>query len=58
MELSKWVKTSPWGDYKDPKQNHKVDSSSEIIRQTRRLVNLGKHIGSKPLNNLKRYLNE
>ena len=28
-----WTKTSPWGDYKDPLQNHKFDGDLHFINK-------------------------
>ena len=51
-----WIKTSPWGNYLDPEQNHKsVDKRHEmIIRQVQSLHLNGKHAGSKPISRLLR----
>lgn len=54
--MAKWIKTSPYGDYKDPKQNHKdVDYSSQknrLIKNRYVKFLFGKHIGSKKLTNI------
>lgn len=59
--MAKWTKTSPWGNYLDPEQNYKNDLGKiiqeSIITQARRMSKLGKHIGSKSLNVLKKHLN-
>lgn len=49
-----WIKTSPWGDYLDPEQNHKPTNmrNQMIIRQAQRLHLAGKHAGSKPISRL------
>ena len=62
-----WIKTSPWGDYKDPLQNHKFDGDlhfinkdSNEIKVFTRISNIlhearwhfSKHIGSKKLANV------
>ena len=51
-----WIKTSPWGNYLDPEQNHKpVDMRNQmIIRQAQALKLDGKHAGSKPISRLLR----
>lgn len=67
-KLSKgWTKTSPWGDYRDPLQNHKFDGELHFVnkdctevRVYNRIRNIlhearwhyGKHIGSKKLGNI------
>jgi len=64
--MAKWVKTSPYGDYKDPLQNHKFDDQLVINSKTGKLEvydknknilheaswYFGKHIGSKKLSNV------
>jgi hypothetical protein len=63
--MAKWKKSTPYGDYKDPLQNHKfdivvTDKYGEVIRAENAhkvLVNqvrncYGKHVGSKKLKNL------
>jgi hypothetical protein len=51
-----WIKTSPWGNYLDPEQNHKpVNMRNQmIIRQVQALKLDGKHAGSKPIGRLLR----
>lgn len=65
--MSKWTKTSPYGDYRDPLQNHKFDDclifnpktkKFEVYRKLDNLFNeakwfFGKHIGSKKLSKIK-----
>ena len=65
--MAKWVKTTPYGDYRDPLQNHKFDGDlhfknrkCEELKVITRLSNIlhearwyfGKHIGSKRLANV------
>jgi len=65
--MAKWKKTSPWGDYKDPLQNHKFDGDlhftsekDSTLKVYTRISNIlheakwyfGKHIGSKKLSNI------
>ena len=65
--MAKWIKTTPYGDYKDPLQNHKFDGDlhfkngeSEELKVITRLSNIlhearwyfGRHIGSKRLANV------
>jgi hypothetical protein len=61
--MANWVKTSPYGDYKDPLQNHKFDdklifnpktNSFEVYDYINNIRHeakwyYGKHIGSKKL---------
>ena len=49
-----WIKTSSWGDYLDPEQNHKSTNmrNQMIIRQAQALRLDGKHAGSKPIDRL------
>lgn len=50
-----WVKTSPYGDYKDPKQNHKNRSTSveysNLVKFAKK--SWDRHPGSKRLSTLK-----
>lgn len=50
----KWTKTSPWGNYLDPEQNHKPTNmrNQMIIRQAQALRLDGKHAGSKSIDRL------
>lgn len=65
--MAKWKKTSPYGDYKDPLQNHKFDGDlhftsekDSTLKVYTRISNIlheakwyfGKHIGSKKLSNI------
>ena len=64
--MAKWTKTSSYGDYRDPLQNHKFDDWLVFNTKTNKLVKcdklaarihearwfFGKHIGSKPLTNI------
>ena len=56
---STWVKTTPFGDYKDPKQNHKENvRNTEQYNLVRRLMNMFtfmKHAGSKSIHTLRMY---
>jgi hypothetical protein len=51
--MSNWVKTTPYGDYRDSDQNHKnVDKEHQNLIQTAKKWNI-KHAGSKKFNTLK-----
>lgn len=63
--MAKWKKNTPYGDYRDPLQNHKfdivvTDKDGEVIHAENAhkvLVNqvrncYGRHVGSKRLKNL------
>lgn len=54
----KWVKTSEYGDYRDPKQNHKREFVNPAHTQAVRVAwkNGVKHPGSKKYHALKRWL--
>jgi hypothetical protein len=68
--MAKWKKTSPYGDYRDPLQNHKFDDNLIFNPKTKKyqvydsLANIlheakwffGKHIGGKKLKNVQ-YIN-
>jgi len=69
--MAKWKKTSSYGDYRDPLQNHKFDTivtnkeediilaenkHSSLIRQARWYY--GKHIGSKKKTNLLNFISK
>lgn len=65
--MANWMKTTPYGDYRDPLQNHKFDGQLLFDKEGRfkgvykKLKNIlheaswyyGKHIGSKKLSNIK-----
>lgn len=53
-----WVKTTPYGDYKDPEQNHKKASNNAAhYNAIRRAKKIGiKHAGSKTMKTLRMYL--
>lgn len=60
--MSQWKKTSPWGNYLDPEQNHKDTKGKRrmksVIDQVRaEYPQMGKHIGSKSLLTLLGHLN-
>ena len=65
--MAKWIKTTPYGDYRDPLQNHKFDgelhftnANDNTIKVCSKIKNTlheakwyyGKHIGSKRLANV------
>lgn len=64
--MAKWVKTTPYGDYRDPLQNHKFDdqlvlnpksNKLEVYNRSKNILHearwyFGKHIGSKRLANV------
>ncbi len=52
--ISNWVKTTPYGDYKDISQNHKetINKEYQNLIQTAKKWNI-KHAGSKKFNTLK-----
>lgn len=53
---STWVKITPFGDYKDPKQNHKVSTNTKQYSLVQRACKYGrKHAGSKRINTLRMY---
>lgn len=56
----KWVKTTEYGDYRDPQQNHKFDhnevSHYTTIAYAQRVGVSRKHAGSKPTSRLKKAL--
>lgn len=54
--MSKWTKTTPYGDYKETKDRKESRTSSQvmIIREARKLGVAGCHAGSKPIKNLLR----
>lgn len=61
--MANWVKTTPYGDYRDPLQNHKFDdqlvfnantNKFEVYNRIKNILNeakwfFGRHIGSKKL---------
>lgn len=57
-QKKKWVKTSEYGDYRDPKQNHKRDFPNYAWEQA--VKNAGwsgvRHPGSKKWKQLRRWL--
>ena len=50
--MAKWVKTTPFGDYKDTPDRKKRSSQEHIVTEAKRLATNGKHAGSKPLHRL------
>lgn len=64
--MANWIKTTPYGDYKDPLQNHKFDDQLvfnsktlklEVYNKIKNILHeakwyYGKHIGSKKLGNI------
>lgn len=54
--MAQWVKTSPWGDYRDKEQNHKDNNHSEQYNLVHMIKKYGcKHIGSKSMHTLRSY---
>lgn len=65
--MAKWTKPTPYGDYRDPLQNHKFDNQLILNPNTKKLEvynklgnilhevkwYFGKHIGSKKLSRVK-----
>lgn len=53
----KWVKKTPYGDYRDVEQNHKFETNAERTSLVNRRKNAGKsvysHPGSKKMHALK-----
>ena len=54
--MSKWTKTTSYGDYKETKDRKESRTSSQvmIIREAKKLGVAGHHAGSKPIRNLLR----
>lgn len=54
--MAQWVKTSPWGDYRDKEQNHKDNSHTEQYNLVHMIKKYGgKHNGSKAMHTLRSY---
>jgi len=54
--MSKWTKTTSYGDYKETKDRKESRTSSQvmIIREAKKLGVAGRHAGSKLIKNLLR----
>ena len=54
--MANWIKTTPYGDYKETKDrvNSRTSSQTMIIREAKKLGVAGRHAGSKPIKNLLR----
>ena len=56
---STWVKTTPFGDYTDPEQNHKENVRNteqyNLVRRIKKMFPFSKHVGSKNINTLRMY---
>lgn len=57
--VNEWKKTTPFGDYKDPKQNHKENVRNteqyNLVRHQMRMFLFKKHVGSKSIHTLRMY---
>lgn len=66
--MAKWIKTTPYGNYRDPLQNHKFTKDLHFTNHNNATLKIfsgignilheakwyfGKHIGSKKLSNVK-----